>query len=84
MKYFIVLPLVFLSYCGFSQQRSVADSSKTVCPVCKTDKNSVPIIYGKPTQETVKRAEKGEMRLGGCVIGPHAPQHYCRTDKLPY
>ena len=35
------------------------------------------IIYGYPTVETLKEQEKGEIKLGGCVITENCPQYHC-------
>ena len=37
-----------------------------VCEKCR-DK-VVPIVYGYPSPETFKKAERGEIKLGGCCI----------------
>ena len=49
---------------------------KVFCPKCKSE-NVAPIIYGMPTYETFKRAEKGEFFLGGCEIMPCQPDYKC-------
>jgi hypothetical protein len=40
--------------------------SKEVCPHGHRD-GIVPIIYGIPAFETMKDAEKGKCKLGGCI-----------------
>jgi len=34
------------------------------------------IIYGLPTYELFKRAEAGEVKLGGCVIMEDSPDYF--------
>ena len=34
----------------------------------------VPIVYGEPSEELVRRARRGEVVLGGCVITQHSPR----------
>ena len=38
-----------------------------ICPYCRS-KNVIPIIYGFPGPDMFVAAEKGEIKLGGCVI----------------
>ena len=38
-----------------------------ICPTCGSS-NSIPIVYGKPSLEAMKKAERGEIVLGGCII----------------
>lgn len=61
------------------------DVKKTdVCPMCKSNKQVIQIVYGFPTQETIKRAEKGELWLGGCMIEPCMPYYYCKKDGFEF
>ncbi|MCG2617558.1 hypothetical protein LZZ85_24880 [Terrimonas sp. NA20] len=84
MKKIIVLPLFLLTICAFGQKKADQVATRPVCPVCKTSKNSIPILYGRPAAIAVRRAEKGELRLGGCVINPDSPRHYCKKDHRSY
>ena len=45
------------------------------CPFCGG--NIVPIIYGEPNEETFEKAEKGEVKLGGCCLSGADPQWAC-------
>ena len=38
------------------------------CPECGAIDNVVPLVYGRPGPELQKRAEKGEVHLGGCLM----------------
>lgn len=46
------------------------------CPLCG-ENNMAPIIYGYPTPELVELARKDMVALGGCVVSPDNPTHYC-------
>ena len=43
------------------------------CPKCGGEYKDV--VYGYPTDETMKRAMNGEFKLGGCI--PGGPSRYC-------
>ena len=46
-----------------------------ICPTCKS--KMIPIVYGYPTEETMSRYKRGEIRLGGCM--PYPQNYYCRN-----
>jgi hypothetical protein len=46
-----------------------------VCPQCEGD--LVPILYGYPGQEMLEAAQRGEIVLGGCMVGEDDPQYRC-------
>jgi len=50
------------------------------CPVCMSPR-IVPVIYGYPTAETDQRASRGEVILGGDIVGWGELEHtwQCRT-----
>ena len=48
------------------------------CPQCGSE-DVIGIVYGYPTEETLERAEAGEVRLGGCVVGYCDPNRYCKS-----
>ena len=48
-----------------------------ICPKCKSE-NIIDIVYGYPMASTMKKAEKGKVRLGGCCVGLHDPRYYCK------
>lgn len=52
-----------------------------ICPVCKKKDEVIPIVYGLPTQKTMKKAEKEEVMLGGCVVSGCDPQWFCKRDE---
>ena len=47
------------------------------CPKCGST-NSIPIVYGKPSNEGLEKARRGEIVLGGCIITPNCPKHKCK------
>ena len=53
-------------------------AGKKRCPVCDSTDN-VRIIYGLPGPELAKKADRGEVALGGCCFGPESPTRYCRA-----
>lgn len=46
------------------------------CPSCR-DRTLVPIVFGMPSYELFEAAERGEVILGGCVLGEVDPTHGC-------
>jgi hypothetical protein len=36
----------------------------------------VPLVMGLPTAETLKRAKRGEVILGGCIVSGFEPKYY--------
>ena len=52
------------------------DDAVIRCPQCGSE-DVIGIVYGYPTEETLERAEAGEVRLGGCVVGYCDPNKYC-------
>jgi hypothetical protein len=54
---------------------------KCICPKCKSN-NVVPIVYGFPAPNALEEAEKGNVKLGGCLVydidGCGMADRYCR------
>lgn len=48
------------------------------CPKCGSDM-VVPIIYGMPNHEAFEEETRGEIRLGGCCVGPDDPAFACNS-----
>lgn len=46
------------------------------CPECQADR-IVEIVYGLPGPELGEAAGRGELILGGCMVGPGAPRWGC-------
>ena len=57
--------------------------SKNTCPYGHKN-NIVPIIYGLPTENTLKRANKGKCELGGCLVTDCDPKWYCKEHKISF
>jgi hypothetical protein len=49
-----------------------------VCPYCREKDEVIPILYGFPTHEAFKKADRGELYLGGLDISPY--NYYCKRD----
>jgi hypothetical protein len=47
------------------------------CPACAST-DAVEIVYGYPSFELVEAERRGEIVLGGCLIGPESPDYECR------
>jgi len=54
------------------------------CPVCLRSNPILPITYGMPTPKMFKKARKGKMYLGGCVIEENSPKFYCKRDEFEF
>ena len=48
------------------------------CPRCGAIQ-AIPILDGYPSEEMFEAPERGEIRLGGCVIGPESPAFECAS-----
>ena len=46
------------------------------CPRCHSDE-VIPIVYGMPTEETLKESRAGRVALGSRVAGPESPRWRC-------
>ena len=49
-----------------------------ICPECKSE-SVVPIVYGKPGPELRDRADRREIKLGGCMVQPDGPNRFCNS-----
>ncbi len=52
------------------------------CPACGS-RDAVEIAYGYPSFEMSLAEQRGEIVLGGCVIGPESPDYECRNCHAP-
>ena len=52
------------------------------CPACGST-DAIRIAYGYPTPETFEAADRGEVDLGGCVVGPESPDYECGNCHVP-
>ncbi len=64
------------------QHADVLTTTDRPCPACGST-DAARIVYGLPTVETFEEAERGELILGGCVIGPESPEYQCRACGAP-
>ena len=44
--------------------------------------NIIPIVYGLPSQKTMRKAKKGLVHLAGCIISACDPHYYCTIHKI--
>lgn len=49
------------------------------CPRCGAEITPIPIVYGLPTHELFEAAERGEVQLGGCMVGDESPEFQCKA-----
>jgi predicted RNA-binding Zn-ribbon protein involved in translation (DUF1610 family) len=56
------------------------------CPRCGAEMTPVPILYGMPTPDGFAAAERGEVELGGCIVGEESPEYRCPSCRaaLPW
>ena len=57
---------------------------KPVCPVVHHSDHIIPIIYGEPTDKTIKKAQEGLDHLAGCVTTQGAPKYYCTIHEKEF
>jgi hypothetical protein len=50
-------------------------ADETVCPDCGGE--LVPVLYGYPSAEAFKAAQRGELALGGCCVTDDDPNWQC-------
>lgn len=56
---------------------------KQPCSNCGAPLTRVRILYGYPTLEAEKRAQRGEVVLGGCLVGEDDPKWACAACREP-
>jgi len=52
------------------------------CPNCNN--KMIKIVYGMPDTDTMEKAQKGELFLGGCVIEEFQPEYHCNKCRRSY
>lgn len=62
---------------------STAPARIETCPNCRQPIERVPIVYGYPAWETGEAGRRGEIVLGGCVIGGDDPKWACPSCREP-
>lgn len=50
-------------------------TAQTTCPKCAG--RAIPILYGLPGPEAEEQARRGEVEIGGCMIGAGEPDWRC-------
>jgi Zn finger protein HypA/HybF involved in hydrogenase expression len=50
---------------------------KQKCPKCGSNK-TIPILYGYPSKQMHKAAERGFIGLGGCIVDDSNPEFRCK------
>lgn len=51
--------------------------SKKNCPRCRSI-DIIPIQYGLPSGDMKEKHDKGQVKIGGCVVGEDSPRWYCK------
>ena len=54
------------------------------CPKCGKSDSIVPIMYGMPAGEAIEEAERGEIALGGCLVGDIDTNYKCRRCLISF
>lgn len=54
-----------------------------VCPLGHKNK-IIPITYGLHSKRTIKKAEKGKIKLGGCIVTECNPKWYCKVHEISF
>ena len=57
------------------RNRNLRDGKK--CPECNDEGSIVEIAYGYPGAEMIEKYEKGEIKLGGCMVSEDNPDWHC-------
>lgn len=55
-------------------------TSRPACVGGHTDR-LLPILYGRPTPQTQRRARQGQVVLRGCLVSGCDPRYYCPVHK---
>lgn len=80
----LLLSFSILALFSFSPDSRHTAVEKNTCPVCKSHKDVIPIIYGKPATALIEKAQRGECKLGGCVLDKNSPRFHCKKDKMDF
>jgi hypothetical protein len=55
-------------------------AARPACVGGHTDR-LLPIVYGRPTPHTLRRARQGTVVLRGCLVSGCDPRYYCPVHK---
>ncbi|MDP2922392.1 MAG: hypothetical protein Q8O30_01550 [Candidatus Omnitrophota bacterium] len=78
---FLLIAMFVLTGCHNSRTSGRKFTKISKCPVHKVEMKEVTVIYGYPDEELLKKAEKGEVILGGCIIRKEKIGYICPVDK---
>lgn len=85
MKRLLIAPLVLFSLSLLAQDTSaIKKPGLKSCPVCHSNSQVVPMVFGKPTAATVIKADAGLIKLGGCRVPLDRPAYYCKKDNRSF
>ena len=59
------------------QEGTLPEPITARCPSCGKIARMTPIVFGYPGVELWTAERRGEVVLGGCVVGPTDPTHRC-------
>lgn len=60
------------------QKNGIIFSPRLSCPICKS-KNTIPIIYGHPTQKTIGLWLRGEVQINSSKISEKYFDRFCKN-----
>jgi len=63
---------------GHKPAKRSGKTHDVICPYCHEKDEVIPILYGFPTHEGFRKADRGEVYLGGMDISPY--NYYCKRD----
>jgi hypothetical protein len=55
-----------------------------VCQIGNHTDSVIPIVYGLPREKLMKKADKGKVKLGGCLVTECDPKWYCKKHKKSF
>lgn len=65
--------------CDYDQSGIIHD-----CPQCKKQDEVIRIVYGYPAPETIEKAQRHEIYLGGCIVSDCDPHWFCMRCKIEF
>ena len=54
------------------------------CPICGKQDKVIPIMYGFPSNGSIKQGRRAKILLGGCEVSGCDPNKYCKRDKVKF
>jgi phage FluMu protein Com len=71
------IPIRYMYHCNDCQYFWKNVERRSRCPKCGS-LNTVKIIYGLPGEELIDLHNREKILLGGCMVWPNSPKHYCK------